>query len=146
VLPALLAAGHMICTWCQSGRIYDDGTRCQHGEPPVDCKTHGRWTDLNLVARGRRAVIKCTHYGNAWVVLFADPIGDDKEYGTYTLQFAMVGVGQERYVIRSRSHVCPHFVYDKLVAEMRAGARPSQNRVPPIEGDVAEPGKELPNA
>lgn len=133
------------CAWCRALAPYNEGTHCAHGLPPVGCPTHGRWTDLNLVARGRRAVIKCTHYGGAWVVLFANPIADDKQFGTYTIQFAMTGVGQERYDIGPATKTCPHMVYDQLVREMRTGARPSVNRIPKIEGQITEPGKELPH-
>lgn len=133
------------CHWCNSPGPYIEGSKCVHPPPPSECQFHGRWTDLNLVTRGRRAVIKCAHYGQAWVVLFADPIADDQSFGTYTLQFAMVGVGQEQYTIKSRQHLCPHFVFDKLVAEMYAGARPSANRVPPPESQIVEPGKGLPH-
>lgn len=101
-------------------------------------------TDLNLVARGKRAVIKCAHYGNAFVALYADPIGDDKEHGTYTVQFAMVGVGSEIYTIPARAGQCPHQVFDRLTVEMATGARPSHNRVPDAGTRSAEPGQELP--
>lgn len=134
------------CAWCDKTGPYNEGTRCAHGAPPVECRIHGLLTDLNLVARGRHAVIKCTHYGKGWVALWAEPIADDKEHGAYVVQFVVVGVGQERYRIAPQTATCPHAVYDQLVREMRAGARPSINRIPSIETRIAEPGKELPNA
>lgn len=133
------------CKWCNAPAPYNEGTRCQHGSPPRECRIHGSLTDLNLVARGRHAVIKCTHHGQGWVVLWATPIGDDREHGSYVVQFVMVGVGQERYKIEPQKGTCPHAVYDQLVREMRAGARPSVNRIPGIETRIAQPGKELPN-
>lgn len=93
------------------------------------CAVHSRYTDINLVARGRRAVVKCAHYGTATVVLYADPSADDDMWGTYTLQFAMQGVGQELYLIPPRQGVCPHAAFDSLVRDMRDGARPSRERV-----------------
>lgn len=134
------------CMWCDGHAVYTDGTGCQHGPPPVACTIHGGWTDLNLVSRGRRAVIKCTHHGGAWVVLYANPVGDDKEHGSYTIQFAMMGVGQEQYNIGPRLATCPHRVYDKLVEDMRGGARPSANRVPDPQTQTTDAGKELPDA
>lgn len=134
------------CTWCARRRVYDDGTRCAHGPPPVDCLVHGGLTDLNLVARGRRAVVKCTHYGNAWVVMYADPIADDKEHGSYTLVFTMLGVGHEQYGVLALGGTCPHYAYDQLVAEMRSGARPNASRIPDPGQARTQPGKELPNA
>lgn len=133
------------CLWCDRLGPYNEGSLCRHPPPNNECSVHGRWTDINLVTRGRRAVVKCAHYGQAWVVLFADPIADDKDRGTYTLQFAMVGVGQEQYTIEAKKLLCPHHIFDKLVAEMREGARPSANRVPPPESQVVDPGKELPH-
>lgn len=138
--PPLLAQR---CQWCRAPAPYNEGTRCYHPVPPVECRVHGKQTDLNLVARGRRAVVKCTHYGNAWVVLFADPIDDEKEHGTYTIQFAMVGAGQEVYKIPPLRGQCPHEVYDKLVREMQGGARPSANRIPDPSTRSTQPGKEL---
>lgn len=134
------------CTWCHKPGAYKDGTGCVHGQPPVDCKEHGRLTDLNLVARGRRAVVKCAHYGNACVVLYADPIGDDKEHGSYTVVFIIQrgdGVGGERYTIPPQSHQCPHEIFDTLVREMRGGVRPHPSRVPDPSTRTAKPGEEL---
>lgn len=133
------------CMWCLRHAVYTDGTGCQHGPPPRECAVHGKWTDLNLVARGRRAVIKCTHYGNAWVALYSNPIADDREHGSYTIQFAMVGVGQEQYNIEAGRVTCPHFVYDALVVDMRSGARPSANRIPDITTRIVKPGEGLGN-
>jgi hypothetical protein len=128
------------CHWCLQPGTYRN---CQHGEPPRDCPIHGRWTDLSLVARGRHAIIKCVHYGNAWVALWACPIADDKEYGTYKVQFAMVGVGQELYTIPPLQGTCPHDAFDRLVDSMLAGARPSANRIPDPTTRVARPGESL---
>lgn len=133
------------CMWCLHHAVYTGGTGCQHGAPPVECRVHGPLTDLNLVARGRHAVIKCTHYGQGWVALWAAPIADDKDHGSYVVQFVMVGVGQERYKIEPKKGTCPHAAYDQLVREMRAGARPSASRIPGIETRIATPGKELPD-
>lgn len=131
------------CTWCHRPGAYKDGTGCVHSLPPVDCKEHGKLTDINLVARGRRAVVKCTHYDNAYVVLYADPIGDDKEYGSYTIAFSMRGVGSEVYTILPHMGECPHKIYDMLVSEMRAGARPHPSRVGDPSTRIAKPGEEL---
>lgn len=131
------------CLWCSRPGIYKDGTQCKHGTPPKMCKMHGRWTDLNLVARGRRAVVKCTHYGNAFVVLFADPIADDKAFGTYSIQFGMLGVGSELYTVPPQQYECPHYVYDSLVKDMRKGARPSINRIPDPVKRRTTPGQGL---
>lgn len=106
---------------------------------------HGRWTDLNLVVRGKRAVIKCTHVGNVFVVLYADPISDLADVGSYTVQFGEVGRGSEVYTIPHHRYQCPHEVYDKLVAGMQLGQRPDANRVPQPQDQTTTPGTELPN-
>lgn len=142
-VPLLVRPGG--CHWCLRPGPYAEGTTCTHGQPPVGCAIHGALTDLNLVARGRRAVVKCAHHGSAFVALYADPIGDDKERGSYTVHFAMSGVGSEVYQIPAQRHQCPHEVFDRLVGEMRAGIRPSQNRVPNPATRVAPPGQELPH-
>jgi hypothetical protein len=128
------------CTWCWAPGAYRN---CVHGRAPYECPEHGRWTDLNLVTRGKRAVVKCAHYGSACVVLYADPIADLAEIGSYTVQFAQLGVGQEVYTLPPRQHVCPHDVFDRLVGEMRKGVRPSQNRVPSPQLDTTKPGEAL---
>lgn len=139
------AVSGAVCTWCARGSIYADGTGCAHGAPPADCLIHGGATDLNLVARGRRAVIKCTHYANSWVVMYADPIGDDKDWSSYTIVFTVLGVGHEQYQVGAQRQTCPHYVYDSLVEDMRNGARPHPSRVPDPGQTRTTPGKELPS-
>jgi len=134
------------CKWCDRPGSYQAGTKCSHAagvESVQACSVHRRWADINLVTRGRRAVVKCRHLGNAAVVLWADPIADDAEVGTYTVQFAAIGHGQEMYTIPPHKGTCPHFIFDRLVADMLAGARPSPNRVPPPESKIAKPGESL---
>lgn len=131
------------CKWCHRPGAYKDGTGCTHPVPPIECPVHGRYTDINLVSRGRPAVVKCTHHGNAYVVLYADPIADAKEWGTYSIVFHVVGVGTEQYTIEPKSLQCPHKVFDTLVLEMRAGARPHPNRVGDPSTRIAKPGEEL---
>lgn len=128
------------CSWCWAPGAYRN---CVHGLPPVDCPTHGRWTDLNLVARGRRAAVKCIHLGTAFVVLWVNPISDNKSHGSYLVQFAMLGVGSELYTIEPMTMTCPHSVFDKLVGEMREGKRPSVNRVPSPDTKTTQPGEDF---
>lgn len=130
------------CNWCGAPGAYMSGTRCMH-DPPVTCPVHGKWTDINLVARGRRAVVKCSHYGEGGVVLYADPIRDADMYGSYSLQFYWPGLGSEMYTIPPQRAICPHESFDALVRDMRAGARPSPNRVPQPQNQTTTPGESL---
>lgn len=111
--------------------------------PIHECTVHARWTDLNLIARGRRAAIKCVHYGEGAVVLWADPSDDVSMWFTYTLQFYWPGIGQELYTVPPQHGVCPHESFDELVKDMLGGARPHPNRVPPAESRKAKPGESL---
>lgn len=122
------------CKWCGRPGAYMAGTKCISANREVlACPTHQRWTDPNLVARGRRCAVKCAHYMQGAVVLWANPSADDDPWISYMIQFYWPGLGEEQYTIVHGQGTCPHATFDSFVLEMRKGVRPNPSHVPPVQ-------------